>query len=132
MESKQTRETHAEQTRIYRECKNVERALLCHIYTAIEDKYIEHLVDENTSLIEEYIPTVIKCLFANYRTVPSEEVKQKESEVLNITFHLSDPILIIYCPIEKLQNPATTAGILYSQAQQLEFGLTLICNTRYF
>ena len=52
--------------------------------------------------------------------------------MFNITFHTADPIVILYRPIDKLQNPATTAGILYSQAKQLEFGLTLICNTRYF
>ena len=75
VESMQKRETHTEQTRIYCECKNFKRALLSHIYTSIDEKYIEHLVDENTSLIEEYIPTVIEYLFANYGTVPSEEVK---------------------------------------------------------
>ena len=119
VEAMQTRETHTEQTRIFRECKNVEKALLLHIHTAIEDKYIGHLVDEDKILTKEDIPTVIEYIFANYGKVPSEEVKQKEVEVLNITFHPAEPIVIIYRPIKQLQKLATMAGIPYSQAQQL-------------
>ena len=65
VEAMQTRDTHAEQTRIYCECKNVKKALLCHIHTFIEEKYIEHLVDNDTSLVEEDIPTVLEYIFAN-------------------------------------------------------------------
>ena len=59
----QARKTRAEQTSIYREWKNVKKALLCHIHTDIYDNYIEHLVDGDTSLIEEDIPTVHENLF---------------------------------------------------------------------
>ena len=45
--------------------KNVKKALLCHIHTDIYDNYIEHLVDGDTSLIEEDIPTVHENLFLN-------------------------------------------------------------------
>ena len=55
----QARETHNEQQRLYRECKNVEKALLRHIQNAVEEKYIEHLVNEDTGLIEDDIPTVL-------------------------------------------------------------------------
>ena len=68
----------------------------------------------------------------NYGKVPSEEVKLKEAKVLNIAFHPTGYIVILYRPIDKLQNLATTAGIPYSQAQQLEFSLILIRNTRDF
>ena len=40
VEAMQTREMHAEKTRIYREYKNVEKALLRHIYTSIEENHI--------------------------------------------------------------------------------------------
>ena len=47
-------------------------------------------------------------------------------------FHPADPIVVLYRPIDQLQKLSATAGILYSQAQQLEFGLTLVFNTRDF
>ena len=124
----QLRETHKEEARIYRECKNIERALLRHIQTALEEKYIEHLIDDDTGLIEDDIPDVLEFLFNNYGKVTSEEVKDKEAEVLNISFNPADPMVIIYRPIEQLQKLATSADIPYSNEQLLEFGR----NTRDF
>ena len=132
VEAVHEKERHREQVRVYRECKNVEKALLRHIQNAVEEKYIEHMVDEDTGLIEHDIPTVLEYLFTNYGKVPSEEVKQKEAEVLNISFNPADPMVLLYRPIEQLQKLATSAGIPYSSAQQLEFGLTLIRSTRDF
>ena len=77
---------------------------------------MEQLVYEDTSLIIEDIPTVIEYLFAIYGNVQSQEIKQKEAELLNITFHPTDPIKILYLPIEQLKKLTTTAGIPYSQA----------------
>ena len=132
IEAVHAKELHREQIRVYRECKNVEKALLRHIQNAIEEQYIEHLVDDDTGLIEQDIPTVLEYLLTNYGKVPSEEVKQKEAEVLSFSFNPSDPMVLLYRPIEQLQKLATDAGIPYSEAQKLEFGLTLIRSTRDF
>ena len=128
----QARETHKEAIALYRECKNVEKALLRHIQTATEHKYLELMVDEDTGLIEDDIPTVLQYLFTNYGKVTSEQVKERENEVLTIAFNPADPMITISRPIEQLQKKATDAGIPYSEAQLLEFGLTLIKSTRDF
>ena len=65
----QARETHKEQVALYRECKNVEKALLRHIQTALEEKYLEAMVDDDTGLIEDDIPTVLEYLFTTYGKV---------------------------------------------------------------
>ena len=70
------KETHHEKMRVYRECKNVEKALLCHVQNALEYEYIEPLLYDNTGLTEENLPTVFTYLGTNYGKVPSEEVKQ--------------------------------------------------------
>ena len=118
--------------RLFRECKNVEKALLRHIQKPTKERYVKHLVDEDTGLIEQDIPTVLEYLLTNYGKVPSEEVKQKEAEVLSFSFNPSDPMVLLYCPIEQLQKLATDAGIPYSEAQKLEFWITLIRSTRDF
>ena len=97
------RESYKEKARLYRECKNMEKSLLRHIHTAIDDKYIEHLVDDDTGLLEEDIPTVLEYLFTNYGKIPSEEVKDREAEVLTMTFNPTEPMVILYRPIEQLQ-----------------------------
>ena len=66
------------------ECKNVEKALMRHIQDAIEEKYLESLVDEYTNLISGDIPIVLEYLFYNYSKVRSDEVAQKEAEVTRI------------------------------------------------
>mmetsp|Transcript_14780 Transcript_14780/g.21115 ORF Transcript_14780/g.21115 Transcript_14780/m.21115 type:complete len:393 (+) Transcript_14780:111-1289(+) len=121
-----------DQQRIYRECKNIEKALLWHLQGAIEDRYIEHLTNDDTGLIDDDIPTVLDYLLANYGKVSLEEVKEKEAEVLSITFNPADPMVTIYWPIKQLKKLAKLAKIPYSPEQLLEFGLTLIKRTSDF
>ena len=72
------------------------------------------MVDNDTGLIEEDIPTVLDYLFTNYGKVTLVEVKEAESEVLNIQFNPADPMITIYWPIEQLQKKAIEAEIPYS------------------
>ena len=104
MQAVQARESHSEEMALYRECKNVEKALLRHIQTAVEDKYIEVMVDDDTGLIEDDIPTVLDYLFANYGKVSSVEIKEQENEVLNVQFSPADPLITVFRPIEQLQK----------------------------
>ena len=132
MQQVQARETHNENLALYRECKNVEKALLRHIQTAVSEKYIEFMVDDDTGLIEDDVPTVLDYLFTSYGKVTAEEVKEEENMVLNISFNPADPMVTIFRPIEQLQKKAVAAGIKYSNEQLLEIGLSLIRNTRDF
>ena len=49
-----------------------------------------------------------------------------------MTFNPTEPMVLLYRPIEQLQKKYVTEGIPYLQVQRLEFGLTLIRNTRDF
>ena len=110
----------------------MQKTLLRHIQISLEDNYIDYITDKGMRLIKQDIPIVLEYLFRNYVKVPSEEFKQKEAEVLNISFNPVDPTVLIYCPIEQLHNLANDANIPYSNAQQSELGLTLIRSTRDF
>ena len=126
------REQHKEKRRAYYECKNVEKALQRHIQEAIEDKYLESFIDDDTQLIVNNVPTVLEYLFDTYGKVSSEEVKQKEAEIRTMSFHPADPMILLYNPIEKIKIMAEAAGISYTKAQLLDMGLTVIRNTRDF
>ena len=60
------REQYKVAKRTYYECKNVEKALQRHIQYAIEDKYLESLVNEDTQLIQADIPDVLTYLNDTY------------------------------------------------------------------
>ena len=53
------KEAHKRDTSLYRECREVEKALLRHVTTAVESKYIDFLKNEDTDLIEDDMPTVL-------------------------------------------------------------------------
>ena len=126
------REQHKDNKRAYYECKNVEKALQRHIQDAIEDKYLESLLDDDTQLIQEDIPDVLEYLFDLYGKVPSEEVKQKEAEIRAMVYHPADPMILLFSPIEKLKKMAIAADIDYTAEQILDIALTVVRNTRDF
>ena len=97
----QAKQTHDEALRVYRECNNVKKALLRHIQGALKEKYVEHLINKDTGLINDDIPTVLEYLLNSYGKVPSEEVKEREAEVLNISFNPADAMVTIYQSIEQ-------------------------------
>ena len=82
IEALELKDRHQEAKRLYLEYKNAKKALQRHIQDAIEDKYIEPLVDEYTNLLNGDEPTILQYLFYNYSKVRSEEVSQKEMEVM--------------------------------------------------
>ena len=126
------KEEHEEAKRLYLECKNVEKALLRHAQDALEERYSGPLIDEYTNLLIGDVPSILEYLDYNYGRVRSEEVTQKESEVMSMNWQPSDPIVLLTRPIEQLQKLATKAGVPYTDSQILEKGLTIIRATRDF
>ena len=122
----QLKEAHKEAKKLYYECKNVEKALQRHIQDAVEPKYLESLVNEDTQLIQEDISFVLEYLFDTYGKIPSEEVKQKEAELRAMVFNPADPMILLYNPVEKLEKMGEAAGIPYSPEQILDIGLTVL------
>ena len=94
-------EIHKDTKNAYCECKNVEKSLQRHVQDAIEDKYLESLVDKDTQLIQYDIPTLLQFLFNAHGKIPSEEVKQKETDLRTTAFNPADPMIILYNPIKK-------------------------------
>ena len=124
MQALNLREIQKDAKNAYYECKNVEKALQRHVQDVIEDKYLKSLVDKDTQLIQDEIPTVLQFLFNAYRKIPSKEV--------TTAFKPADPMIILYNPIEKLRKMVEYSNIAYTENQILDIGLTVIRNTRDF
>ena len=132
IEALQLRDQHAEEKRLFLECKNVEKALQRHVQDSMEEKYTASLVDEFTNLITDDIPTVLEYLFYNYGKVSSEEVSEKEAEIMAITWNPSDPIILITRPLEQLRKLAAHDGVPHTDAQILEKALAIIRSIRNY
>ena len=100
----QARETHKEQISAYRECNNVEKALLKHLQKSLQPKFLESFVDEDTALLSSDIPTILAYLFDRYGQVTGDDVNQFLSEVLKTSFTPADPLVLVWNPVEKLKN----------------------------
>ena len=111
VEALQLREDHNEAKAAFNQCRDVERALLCYIQDAIEERYVEALVDEHTNLITMDIPDVLTYLFTTYGKVCSEEVTERDQEVMSTPWTPTDPLVLLTRPLEQLQK-------LSDQAQQ--------------
>ena len=59
IEAFELKERHQEEKMLYLELKNVEKALLRHMQDAIEEKYIESLVNGHTNLLDGCVPTML-------------------------------------------------------------------------
>ena len=114
----------------YRECKNIETSLLRHIQTAVGEKQIEFMVDDDKDLIEDDAPEVLDHFFTAFGNVTAEEVKKLENSCQNISHNPANRMITIFHPIKQLLKKAREAGIPFSDAQLLKFGLSLIRNTR--
>lgn len=110
----------------YYKCQNVKKALQQHIQDAIEDKYLEHLINKETQLIHKDIPDILDYLMDNYGCVCSEEVKEQEEEICKMSFHTADPMITLFGPVKKLEKLAVAARITYTQNQLINFALTVI------
>ena len=96
------------------------------IKDAIEDKYLD------IGLIQAAIPAVLVFLFEAYGIVPSEEVKQKETDIRTMQFNPSDPMVTLYNPVDQLERMAISAGIPYTANQLLDIALTVLRSMRDF
>ena len=126
----QLKDEHAEKKRICLECKNAEKALQRHMQDSMEDKHTAALVDKFTNLITDDMPTALDYLFYNYGKVSSEEVSEKEAEIMAISWNPSDPIILITRPLEQLRKIADHAGVPHTNAQILEKALSIMRATR--
>ena len=125
----QAREQHKDAIREYRECQNVEKALLRHLQRSLESKYLQAFEDDATALLAGDIPVILEHLFGRYGVVRGEDVKVREAEILKTHFTPSEPLVLVWNPIAELKKLAIQANIPYTEQQLLEFALQIIRNT---
>ena len=93
--------------------------MIRHVQDALEGKHIETLIDQHTNLLTDDVPSVLEYLLHSHGQGSSEEVVQKESEVMSMTWLPSDPLIVLVRPLEQLKKLAEHTRIPYADVKIL-------------
>ena len=121
-----------EAIRLHRETLSVEQALKMQIQDALEPLYLKTLKNTHTKKIHQSIPDILTFLFTRYGEVDDKAQANKESEIRSMTFHPADPLVTIFTPLEDLRELGTYSSNPYSEAQIVQYALTIIKQTPDF
>ena len=116
----------------FQECEQVERTLGRMIQSAIDYQYLKEFISTNTYHINRPIHEVLSTLYTKYGQVRRQDVKNKEREVENINYQLTEPLTDVWTELDDLQKLATRANLKYSDRQMVEMGMNIIKNTHDF
>ena len=86
----------------------------------MEEMFLETLIEEHTNLLTDDFPATMVCLLYNHGKVRSEEVTQKDADVMALAWKPIDPIVLLKRLLENLQKLAKQAGITCTNSQILE------------
>ena len=126
------RDDHIEALRTYRECIDVEQALIKQTLEAIQDKYTKCLRNRLTQRVDMTLEVLLRTLFQRYGFVTQHQLSEVESTVRKYTYNVQDPLSLVFDQIEDLQLLAEAAGTPYSEPQLVSFGVEILRNTHDF
>ena len=107
-EAMRLQEEHKERVRVFRECSNVEKALLKQVVAALEPQYMKQFRCPLTNSIRRTLRDVLQTLFSTYGRVSSDELAKVEEKVKTYYWPATDPPDTLYNLVEEL--------IYYSEA----------------
>ena len=126
------KDDHTEALRIYRECVDVEQALLKQVLEAIQDKYTKCLRNRLTQRVDMTIEALLRTLFQRYGFVTQHQLAEFESSVRQYPYNVQEPLSLLFDLIKELQLLAEAARTPYTDVQLVSFGVKILCNTHDF
>lgn len=128
-EAMRLQEEHKENIRKFRECNNVERALLKQIVAAVEPQYMKQFTCSLTHTICRPLREVVAQLFESFGKVTSDELAKQEEKVKTFFWSPTDPPDTLYNMIDDLAQYAEAAKLPKTDQQILNYGLDLVKKT---
>ena len=126
------RDDFKEAKRVFKEMLSVEKALLKQVSTAVPGMYLKPFRNKNSNTIDKPISDILDYLFARYGRVPQETLAEEHAKLVEKTFDISEPLVILYNEIDDLQDLAVAAKNPFSDSQLVILGMRLIKNTGDF
>ena len=119
---------HTEDTRQWREFKNVSTALKNQLLSAVEDIYVRALRDRHVGYMNQSIRNLLTHLFENYGNITQLELEDNDTKMRS----LWDPNSPFDCLVQQLedgQDYANDDGQPYTTDQLLRIAYTLVFKT---
>ena len=97
------REDHTERLRLFRECLDVEQALIKQVLEAIDDKYTKFLRNRLTQRVDMNLEALFTNLFQRYGLVTPQALAEFEKEVREHRYDIVEPLSTVYDLIDDLE-----------------------------
>ena len=122
---------HTEDTRQWREFKNVSTALKNQLLSAVENIYVRALRDRHVGYMNQSIRNLLAHLFENYGNITQLELEDNDTKMRS----LWDPNSLFDCIVQQLedgQDYADDGGQPYTTDQLLRIAYTLVFKTELY
>ena len=123
---------HAEAIRLFRESLELEKVLVNIPCNALNDTYYKERINPQTNTVTEKLSDFLSWLFDTYGDIDSDTIADEAKKVLEISYDLQNPITDVFEPIQELKQLVIAGNRPYTQAQIVDFGVTVISNTHDF
>ena len=123
------RDEWKDKIKLFREVTDVEKTIIKQIVEAIDEKYIKSIRDRVTNTIKISLIQILEFLFDRYGIVEDDDLREKEEQMRQFSYDISDPIVEIFNPIEDLEEFGVAANDPYTSQQLIKFGLQIIKDT---
>ena len=123
---------HDESVRLFRESLELEKVLINITCNALEDTYYKERINPQTNTVTEKLSVFLSWLFDTYGDIDSDTIAIEAKKVLELSYDLQNPITDVFEPIQELEQLAIAGNRPYTQAQIVDFGVTVISNTHDF
>ena len=121
-----TRKTHHERIRLFREVTGVERNLIQQIVAAVDSKYIRALRNSITNQIRATVPQIFKHLVDNYGDICEEDLLIKRNWQESFRFDPNEPIDTIFIEVDNYAEICALADSPLIDKQHIDYGYILI------
>jgi hypothetical protein len=106
-------------------CQATEKALIAQIVEMVDPIYIRALLNRATGQYSSSIRELIDHLFTTYGRITPQQVKAKETELLNMHYDISQPVDHVCNCIDDLSDLADSANSPLSSQQMIDLAYVI-------
>ena len=79
------------------------KTIIKYIVETIDNKYLKIIQDRVTNTSTMSLVEILEFLFKRYRSVKDDDLREREEEIRQFLYNISDPIVEIFNLIEDLE-----------------------------
>ena len=113
-------------------CNLIERTILQHISTAIDNDCLANLIREDKGLLEGTVPEIFREPFNTYSAITPQSFTAAKAELEATVYNHAKPVATVSTAINEYASMAEAANALETDEQLVNFGLIVISRATIF